>query len=76
MIVGGGVHPENSIYYLAAQVIAALKNFKNKQIPIFDLYEQVHKKTRISLALFFLSLDWLFLLGAVKEVDGQLEKCF
>jgi len=79
MIVNKDIHPERKIYYLGALILDAIKQSKAKEIDFFDTYQKVncHSKTKISIMLFTLALDWLYLLGIIKNNNqGRIEKCF
>lgn len=76
MILGKDIHPQRKIYYLGAIVIDILKSTDNKGGDFFSLYEQVNKKENISMNLFALTLDWLFVLGLIENKKGLIQKCF
>jgi hypothetical protein len=71
MIVGRDIHPQKKIYYLGAIVLEILKSSNDKGYDFFSLYQQVIKKEKISINLFTLTLDWLFILGLV----GCISNC-
>lgn len=75
MLLPDNVHPEQTIYYNSAFIIKALK--ENNNIPISELYETVRSLKDMSISIFTLSLDWLFLLNALNIDDnGRIQKCF
>lgn len=76
MILGKDIHPQRKIYYLGAIVIEILKSTDNKGDDFFSLYEQVSNKEKISMNLFALTLDWLFVLGLIENKKGLIQKCF
>lgn len=76
MILGKDIHPQRKIYYLGAIVIEILKSTNNEGDDFFSLYEQVSKKEKISMNLFALTLDWLFVLGLIEHKKGLIQKCF
>jgi len=76
MILGKDIHPQRKIYYLGAIVIEILKSTDNNGDDLFSLYEQVNKKEKISMNLFALTLDWLFILGLIENKKGLIQKCF
>ncbi len=76
MILGKDIHPQRKIYYLGAIVIEILKSTGNKGNDFFSLYQQVRKKENISMNLFALTLDWLFILGLIENKKGLIQKCF
>lgn len=77
MIVNKNINPERDLYYLGGKVIELLDNSNNPKFDYFELYSNLNKNHDISINLFTLVLDWLFILGAVKkDKKGLLEKCF
>lgn len=77
MIVNKNINPERDLYYLGGKVIELLDNSNNAKFDYFELYSKLNKNHDISINLFTLVLDWLFILGAVKkDKKGLLEKCF
>jgi len=77
MILGKDIHPNRNIYFLGAKVLEIIKADSCKNIDILDTFEKLNQNEKISMNLFALTLDWLFLLGAIrKNKKGQLEKCF
>lgn len=77
MIVNKNINPERDLYYLGGKVIELLDNSNNTKFDYFELYSNLNKNHDISINLFTLVLDWLFILGAVKkDKKGLLEKCF
>jgi hypothetical protein len=77
MIVNKNTNPERDLYYLGGKVIEVLNSFTKNEIDYFDLFISVNKSTKISLNLFSLVLDWLFILGVIKKGNkGLIIKCF
>lgn len=77
MIVNKNINPERDLYYLGGKVIEILDNSNNAKFDYFELYINLSKNHDISINLFTLVLDWLFILGAIKkDKKGLLEKCF
>lgn len=77
MIVNKNINPERDLYYLGGKVIELLDNSDNEKFDYFELYSSLNKNHDISINLFTLALDWLFILKAVKkDKKGLLEKCF
>jgi hypothetical protein len=77
MIISKNTHPERDLYYLGGKVIEILASSKNVKYDYFELYAQVNNIQSISLNLYILVLDWLFILGVVKNSSkGFIEKCF
>lgn len=77
MILSKDINPEKSIYYIGSLVIDSLNYWDDTLIDFFELYKAVNQKKTVTMQLFVLSIDWLFLLGLIKpEQHGKIEKCF
>ncbi len=77
MIVNKNINPERDLYYLGGKVIEVLISHKKNEIDYFDLFISVNKLNKVSLNLFSLVLDWLFILGVIKKGNkGLIIKCF
>lgn len=75
MIIDTNTNPKRDLYYLGAIVINVLDQ-GNKNELFFDVFEKVREKEIISMNLFSLTIDWLYLLDAVDFKDGRILKCF
>ena len=76
MILGKNVHPERKLYYTGSLILVTLKESRSSRLAYFELFADIRKKHRLSINMFALTLDWLFLLGAIKHTAGEVEKCF
>lgn len=77
MIINKNINPERDLYYLGGKVIEVLNTLKQNQIDYFELYILLNKTSKVSLNLYSLALDWLFILGVIKKGNkGVIEKCF
>lgn len=76
MILNKDVKPDRKIYYIGSLIIAKLKNSSDTSIDYVSIYEALREEENISSEIFFLTLDWLFLLGAIKIEKGIVCKCF
>jgi hypothetical protein len=77
MILGKDTNPARNIYFIGAKVLDVIKADANKEIDILDTFQKLNMQEKISMNLFTLALDWLFLIGAInKNRKGKLEKCF
>lgn len=77
MIVNKNINPERDLYYLGGNVIEVLNSYKKNEIDYFDLFLSVNKSNKVSLNLYSLVLDWLFILGVIKKGNkGMIIKCF
>ena len=77
MIVNKNINPERDLYYLGGKVIEVLNSFTKNEIDYFDLFLFVNKSNKVSLNLYSLVLDWLFILGVIKKGNqGLIINCF
>ena len=76
MIIGTDTNPKKQIYYISALILEELKATPMRTIDFFQIYFEINKKEDISFNLFSLSLDWLFMLGAITQSENYLIKCF
>jgi len=77
MIINKNTNPERDLYYLGGKVIEVLNTFDQKEIDYFDLYVNLNKVNKISINLYSLVLDWLFILGVIKKGNKSvIVKCF
>ena len=50
---------------------------KKKEIDYMELYQLFNKKQEVTINLYSLTLDWLFILGLInKGENGKIKKCF
>jgi hypothetical protein len=74
MLIPDNINPEQTIYYNGVFVLKLLQ--KQNVIDILDLYIRTTTKQKMSMPVFVLCLDWLFLLNLVKINDqGKVELC-
>ncbi len=74
MLLPDNIHPENSIYYNGAFVFQVIK--EKERAHILDLYADVKIKKEMSMSIFVLCLDWLYLLDVVMINNrGEIELC-
>lgn len=72
MLLPRDILPTNSLYFVGGYVISSLK--ENNNIKLLELYLITKEKIKVSISIFILSLDWLFLIGVVMEnKEGNLE---
>ena len=76
IIVNKDVNPERDIYFLGALIIDALKSIPADSVGFFDIFETLNKQKKVTMPLFMLALDWLYLLGVVDSERGLIVKCF
>lgn len=77
MIIDKNINPERDLYYLGGILIDVLQNKGNQEIDYMDLYILINNKKEITINLYSLTLDWLFILGLVaKGENGKIKICF
>lgn len=74
MIVNQDNHPQRQLYYLGAKALEIL-NAKGGVIDFFDIYQELKIKEDISIRLFVLTVDWLYLLGVITSDKGLIKRC-
>jgi hypothetical protein len=73
MILSQDSNPNRQLYYLGARLLELTS--ANDPLPFFDAYESLKRGEDVSVTLFTLTADWLYLLGAIKLEDGAIVKC-
>ena len=77
MIVSSDIKPDRDLYFLGSKVIEVLIDSSDKKVDYFELFQKVNSEIEISLNLYTLVLDWLFIIGVIKNAENRLiEKCF
>lgn len=77
MIISRDINPERDFYYLGAKTIEILSATDGDKVDFFYVYNKLKSTEDISLNLFTLTLDWLFIIGAIsKSQRGYIIKCF
>ena len=74
MLVPDNIHPERTIYFNGAFVLKALQ--QQRVIDFLDLYARTKAEREMSMPIFVLCLDWLFLLNLITlNEHGKVELC-
>lgn len=74
MLLPDNTHPEHTIYYNGAFILEVLQN--NRVINLLDLYLNTKNKHDLSMPVFVLCLDWLFLLNLIAfDENGKIILC-
>lgn len=74
MLLPDNIHPENSLYFTGSVVLSTVR--QGDSWDLLELYSRVKAINEITMPIFILSLDWLFLLNAIKINDnGQIIPC-
>jgi len=74
MITSTNSNPEKQVYYIGG-LILDLINRENNKLDFFDIFQKINKSRKISMNLYTLSLDWLFLLGLIDQKGENIIKC-
>lgn len=74
MLIPDNIHPKSTVYFNGAVVLRVLTRLRSAA-PV-DLFQAVRSDTDMSLHMFTLSIDWLYLLKIVVLNDrGEVELC-
>lgn len=74
MLLPDSIHPEQSIYYNGAFVLQTLR--ERRVMDLLDLYLDTQKYRQMTMPVFVLCLDWLYLLNLVSlNNQGSVELC-
>lgn len=74
MLLPDNVHPENTLLYNGGLIIRALRDLGDATL--LDLYVEARKGSSLSMPLFVLSLDWLYLANCIEFTEqGKLALC-
>lgn len=76
MIVGTDTNPQNQIYYIGGLILNILKQQNDVCFSYMEVFEVLNKEHKVSIGLYTLSLDWLYLLGTISYNENGLVKCF
>lgn len=76
MIIGKDIMPERQIYRLGALLLEVLGEMPDRTIMLFDVFERMNSHETVSMNAFILTLDWLFILGAITNDKRRIVKCF
>lgn len=77
MILGRDINPERNIYYIGGLVIEALKQKNDNEYDFLELFSLIDdNEDKISINSYSIALNWLFILGVIKNEKGSIKKCF
>lgn len=76
MIVNKDSNPEKEVYHLGGLLIEVLSESTDIKTDFFQAFQALNKKMKVSMGLFTLTVDWLFLLGTIKSDGKYIEQCF
>ena len=70
------VSPKESLYYIGGVALKIIKK-NGKSIGFVDLFSELNKELSVSVSLFVLVLDWLYMVeAAIVGDDGEVRLCF
>jgi len=75
MILGTDTRPDQQLYHLGARILSILNGRDRHAMRAMDLYVAANQEYAVSANAFALTLDWLFLAGAIRNNDGSIERC-
>lgn len=74
MLIPDNIHPEQTIYFNGAFVLKAIQELHVADM--LDLYIRTTAEREMSMPVFVLCIDWLFLLNLVSlNADGKVKIC-
>ena len=74
MLIPDNIHPEQTIYFNGAFVLKVMQ--KHRGMDMLDLYIHAKAEREMSMPVFVLCLDWLFLLDIIAiDANGRVELC-
>lgn len=74
MIINKDINPQKQVYYIGGLIMKIIKDLDD-EIDFFDVLQKINEFEVISLNLYTLTIDWLFLLGVLELERGKLKKC-
>ena len=77
MIISQNIKPDRDLYFLGGKVIEILLDSEESEVDYFDLLQKLNSKIEITVSLYTLVLDWLFIIGVIDNAkNGKIKKCF
>lgn len=76
MIIDKDINPKREIYHLGALVLEILTDKPDVEMDFFDIYQNLNEMIKVSVNLYMLTLDWLFILGLINKKRETIIKCF
>ena len=76
MIIDRDTKPERQLYHQGGRLIGVLSDMPGRNVDLFTAFEQINRQESVSMGVFILTLDWLFLLEVVAYKEGRIVKCF
>jgi hypothetical protein len=77
MIISNDIKPDRDLYFLGGKVIEVLISSEEAEVDYFDLFQKMNSQWEITINLYTLALDWLFIIGVIENAsNGRIKKCF
>ena len=74
MLLPDNIHPENTIYYQGSHVLQSLGTIGPASFS--DLFVHVNQVHKLTMPVFILCMDWLYLVGVVDfDNSGRVSLC-
>ena len=74
MLIPDNIHPEQTIYFNGAFVLKTIQKYQ--VMDMLELYIQTTSERNMTMPVFVLCVDWLYLLNLVMLNDkGMVELC-
>jgi hypothetical protein len=74
IIIRNDINPQMNLYYVAGLILDFLKS--NNRSNIEKIYMHLHlRNNKLSINVIYYSLDWLYLINAIKISEGEFELC-
>jgi len=76
MIVSRDINPERDVYYIGAKIIDII-SVESEPVDFFNTYKIINASDGVSMNLYALTLDWLYIVGVIENSGGgNIKKCF
>jgi len=74
MLIPDNIHPNQTIYFNGSFVLKTIQKYF--EMNMLDLYVQTNTEREMTMPVFVLCLDWLFLLNLITmDNDGKVKLC-
>ncbi len=75
MLLPKDINPKDCLFFHGGAIIKSLK--KHRELYFMDLFLESNKTQNVPMALFLLTLDWLYLAEIVRHNKNEkIELCF
>lgn len=74
MLIPDNIHPDQTVYLNGAFVLATIQ--EHRVMGLLELYIATESEREMSVPVFLLCLDWLFLIDLIELTsDGKVKLC-